>query len=90
LSIRGLSYKLKDFFHSVEHPIDLFSFQHFPILQRKKVYRNLNVEMGAVSEDVKNGDPEQVHLYNAKRAKAPNNSLTKWCLNGTKFLSSAL
>jgi hypothetical protein len=54
------------------------------------MYSNLKGEMGAVSEDMKNGDPEQVHLYNAKRAKAPNNSLTKWCLNGTKFLSRAL
>jgi hypothetical protein len=52
------------------------------------MYSNLKGEMGAVSEDMKNGDPEKVHLY--KRAKAPNNSLTKWCLNGTKFLSRAL
>ncbi len=44
--------------------------------------------MGAVSEDMKNGDPEQVHRY--KRAKAPNNSLSKWCLNGTKFMSREL
>jgi hypothetical protein len=66
----------------------IFFLSSISLYFKEKMYSNLKGEMGAVSEDMKNGDPEQVHLY--KRAKAPNNSLTKWCLNGTKFLSRAL
>jgi len=82
LSIRifwWLSYKLKDFFHSVEHPIDLFSFQHFPILQRKNVFKPKRGNGSCIRRHEKWRSWKSAPLQKSKGSQQlPNQMVLKW------------